>query len=168
MPASTAETSISAPSPVSVAVADRHQQGGGVEEGGLVVHVRQAPAGRLAAGQAADVRQPADRLDDRAVAAVLRVRAGVAVAAHPGVDHVRPQLPQPLVGQAPALHDAGREVLGDHRAGGDQPVGEPPPFGGAHVDRHAELVAAVVVEQAALVRVGVGVFLAVVPRASPL
>ena len=113
MPASTAETSMSVPTPVRVPGEDRHQQRRGVVVRRLVVHVRQAPARRLAAGQAADVRQPAHGLDDRAVAAVLGVRAGVAVAAHAGVDDVGAQLADALLGQPPALHHAGREVLGD-------------------------------------------------------
>ena len=41
--------------PGAVAPVDRHQQGRGVVVGRLVVHVRQAPAGRLPTGKAADV-----------------------------------------------------------------------------------------------------------------
>ena len=164
MPASTAETSISAPFAGVVAMVDRHQQGRRVVEGGLVVHVRQPPARGLSPGQAADVRDAADRLHHRPVAAEIGMRAGVAEPAHPRVDHVRGEGFQVLVGQAPALHHARGEVLGDDTGRGDQPVGQFAPLGAAHVDGHAELVAAVVVEQAALVRIGVGVLVAVGAR----
>jgi hypothetical protein len=100
-------------------------------------------------------------LDDRAVAAVLLMRTAVPVAAHPGEDHVRDEFTHGVVGQPPPLHHPRGEVLGDDAAAPDQLAGEGAALGLAHVDRHAELAPAVVVEQPALVGVRVGVLLAV-------
>ncbi len=119
-----------------VAMVDRHQERRGVEEGRLIVHVGQPPARGLLARQAADVRQPADRLHHGAIAAVFRMRTGMAETAHAGVDHARRQLVQVLVDQAPALHHPRREVLGDHAGRGDQPVGQGAALRRAHVDGH--------------------------------
>ena len=72
--------------------------------------------------------RPHDRLHDRAVAAVVGVRAAVAEPAHPGVDDVGTELANVLLGEAPTLHHARREVLGHDAALGDQPLGELAPF----------------------------------------
>ena len=138
-----------------VAGEDRHHQRRRVVVRGLVVHVRQSPARRFAPRQAADVREAACRLDHRAVAAEVGVRAAVPVPAHPGVDHVGTEVANVFLGESPTLHHARREVLRHDAALGDQPLGELAPLGIAHVQRHAQLVAVAVVEHAALVRVGV-------------
>ena len=148
------------PLPGDVAAVDGEEQRRRVVVGGLVVHVRQAPARRLPPGQPADVGETADGLHHRSVAAVLGVRAGVPEAAHPCVDHLGRQLVEPLIGQPPPLHHAGREVLGHDAALADESLGQLAALRGAHVDGDAELVAAVVVEQAALVRVEVDLLLA--------
>ena len=70
--------------------------------------------------------------------------------------------------EPPTLHHARREVLGERVALRDQPLGQLAARAVAHVQRDAELVAVVVVEQPALVRVGVGVLLAVRPLAGAL
>ncbi len=115
--------------PRRVAMQDRHEQSRAVAVGGLVVHVGQAPSRRLPAGQAADEGQPADRLYHRPVATVGVVRAALAETAHVGVDDLGAQRLQPFVGQVPAVHDAGGEILRHHTACRDEPLRQLPAFG---------------------------------------
>ena len=146
------------------ASADRHQQRGRVEEGGLVVHVGQPPAGGLAPRQAADVatcrRPPAPR--DRSCGNLRAGRSGQsrssARRSRRGAAFEVRRRSGPSAPSRPAR--SSRSPRSTRRI---SPSASSRP-GGAHVDGDAQLVAVVVVEQATLVGVGVGVLLAVGAR----
>ena len=118
------------------------------------VGVGHARADRLLAGVVRQVRDAGRRLQDVTVALPHRPGAGRAVHRHRDHDHVRPDLPQIVVGQAPGAHRFGGERLGHDVALGDDPLGQLNALWVLHVERAAEFRGVEVGVVAAVVEAG--------------
>ena len=115
----------------------QHGDGGG-QPGGVVVE-REAGPDVAPVGRVGEVRQPAQRVDRRGVGDHLRPRSLVARPAHRHVDDLRVPLPDLLVADAPAVEDAGREVLHQHVGLLDDAADAVERLGPLHVQRHQPL-----------------------------
>ena len=96
------------------AVLERGQDGDGAGDAAGVVGVRVAEALRRAAGKAHEMGHPRKGLERGPVANVVAPGAGVTGTGHGDADDAGVDCPEALVVHAPALHDAGAEVVDDH------------------------------------------------------
>jgi hypothetical protein len=114
-------------------------------EGRHGVSDARADLDRLAGGQAGDAHHPAHGLGDHVIGRPFDVRAlagaRVAEAADGGIDQLRIQRRQGLIGQAKPVHDPDAEVLHHHVELGDQRLGQLDAFRGLQVDSDAFLAA---------------------------
>src|SRR5665213_2567536 len=115
---------------------------------------------RLAAGQAGDPHHAAHGLGDHVIGRPVEVRtvagARVAEAADGGIDQLRMQRRQGLVGQAQPVHHPDAEVFDDDVELRDQRLDQLDPFRGFQVDAQALLAAVDRLEIAGIAVLGIG------------
>ena len=123
------------------AVVERTEDGDGTVEAGEVVGQEDRRPHRRPVGVAVQRHEPAGRLGQRVVAALVVLRAVLPEAADRGVDDVGLHRPDGGVAHAPLVHGPGAEVLHDDVAAPGEVEEHLPALVGPQVEAEAALVA---------------------------